>query len=154
MIELNVNLREINNDNFMTCVNLEVDDNQKNFVANNMKSLAQAWLEYEYAQPFAIYNGDVMVGFIMFHVKKDKKECYMWRFMMDKNHQGKGYGKAALTSAIEHYKNTMGLKEMLTSIVPGNDAAVKLYENLGFKFTGEIDDGEHVMKLSLDGSLN
>ena len=73
MSELNVTLREINNDNFMACVSLEVDDNQKNFVANNMKSLAQAWLEYEYAQPFAIYNSDMMVGFIMFHVKKMKK---------------------------------------------------------------------------------
>ena len=70
--------------------------------------------------------------------------------MIDKNHQGKGYGKAALSSAIKHFKNTLDLKEMLTSIVPGNDVAVKLYENLGFKLTGEIDDGEHVMKLSLD----
>ena len=149
-----ITLREITEDNFEICVKLEVDEAQKNFVANNTRSLAHAWLYYAYAHPFAIYNDDEPVGFIMFHINKNKKECFLWRLMIDKNHQGKGYGKIAISIAIDHFKKTLSPREITTGIVPGNENAEKLYKSLGFVFTGEIDDGEHVMKLSLDGSLN
>jgi len=58
-----ITIKEINENNFNECLKLEVDDNQKNFVAKNMYSLAQAWLYPENARPFVIYNDDTMVGF-------------------------------------------------------------------------------------------
>ena len=146
-------LREVNEDNFDKCVSLEVDDSQKNFVAANMKSIAQAWIHYKNARPFAIYNDDEMIGFMMFYVEDGRsgkeKECFLWRLMVDKNHQGKGYGKTALKMAIEGFKKTIKITEVKTSLVPGNDGAGGLYKSLGFVPTGEIDDGEIVMVLKL-----
>jgi len=145
-----ITLKEITEDNFDICVKLEVNETQKNFVANNTRSLAHAWLYNDYAHPFAIYNDNEMVGFIMFHVDKDKKKCFLWRLMVDKNHQGKGYGKEALSKAIEHFRKTLNPNEIGTGVVPGNEYAEKLYKSLGFVFTGEIDDGEHVMALKFN----
>ena len=148
-----ITLREINEDNFDKCVKLEVDEVQKKFVATNMKSLAQAWIHYKNARPFAIYNDDEMVGFIMFYIEDGssgkKKECYLWRLMIDENHQSKGYGKKALKMALEGFKKTMNWTEVKTSLVPGNDEARGLYKSLGFTPTGEVEDGEIVMELKL-----
>jgi len=143
-----ISLREVNEDNFDKCVKLEVAENQKNFVAANMKSLAQAWIHYENARPFAIYNDDEMVGFIMFYIDEEK-EPYLWRLMIDKNHQGKGYGRTALKMAIEHFINTINMTAVKTSLVPGNDGAESLYKSLGFEPTEEFEGDEIVMLLKL-----
>ena len=52
----NISLREITKDNFDACIALEIteDQNQKKFVSSNLKSLAEAWVFYEYAHPFTI----------------------------------------------------------------------------------------------------
>ena len=39
--------------------------------------------------------------------------------------------------------------EMLTSVVPGEGSPLGFYEGLGFVPTGEIDEGESVMRLKL-----
>lgn len=147
--DINITLREITEDNFEACAKLEVSEEQKNFVANNTRSLAHAWLYYAYAHPFAIYNGDEPVGFLMLHIDKAKNAGFLWRFMIDKNHQGKGYGKAALRLAVEYFKSIIDTDEIQTSIVPGNEEVQKLYESFGFMLTGEVEDGEHVMALKL-----
>ena len=58
-------LREITKENYEECLNLNIADSQKNFVSSTAHSLAQAWVYYNTAFPFAIYVDDVMVGFIM-----------------------------------------------------------------------------------------
>jgi diamine N-acetyltransferase len=69
--------------------------------------------------------------------------------MVDKKYQGKGYGKAAMQEAIKHVISEYNPETFRTSIVPGNDAAEKLYKDLGFIPTGEIEGGEIVMVLEL-----
>jgi len=57
-----VELRKIDKENYSECINLKVSDGQKNFVASNVYSLAQAWVFYETAYPLAIYSNNIMVG--------------------------------------------------------------------------------------------
>jgi diamine N-acetyltransferase len=146
-----ITLRVINEGNFQECIRLEVDDSQKSFVARNVYSLAQAWLYSTNALPIAIYNDETMVGFVMLGVdyynNGSKKACGLWRLMIDTKHQDKGYGKAAMLKVIAYGKENLHSEEMRTSFVPGNDVAMKLYQNLGFVPTGEVDHGEVVMVL-------
>ena len=146
-----VTLQEITPDNFDQCLALSVDDSQKEFVASNVKSLAQAWLFPKAAKPFAIYNSEEMVGFLMLDLDCDYdgtgKKCGLWRFMVDKAHQNKGYGKAALKLALQYVKDNCTPERFSTSYVPGNDHAAGLYRSLGFVETGEIEHGEIVMVL-------
>ncbi len=85
----------------MECLNLNVSEAQNAFVASNMFSLAQAWVYYETAYPFAIYSDDIMVGFIMLGYYEKKSIYNIWRFMIDEKYQRKGYGKATLLLAVK-----------------------------------------------------
>lgn len=144
-----VRLAPITEDNFEDCLKLEVADAQKSFVASNMLSLAQAWLYNDIARPFLIYDDDVMVGFFMGIVQPDKPYYGVWRLMVDKRFQGKGYGRAALLLAIEYLKE-QGAKEIFLSYEPENTMAGGLYERVGFVLTGEADeDGEIIAKYTV-----
>jgi len=142
-----VELKQITKDNYNECLNLAVTDSQKNFVASNTYSLAQAWVFYDTAYPFAIYANNEMVGFIMMGYYKPKGIYNIWRFMIDKRFQNKGYGKAALLLAVKYLKEKYNINELYLSFEPENTTAEKLYNSVGFVRTGEIENGEVVMCL-------
>lgn len=140
-----VALKPITKDNFYEVVKLNVDETQKNFVASNVFSLAQAWLYGKVAHPFAIYADDVLVGFFMGGTfeKDGGTEYYIWRLMVDSAHQHKGYGRAALRLAVDYFRQ-MGAKEVGLSYEPDNDVAGGLYASEGFVLTGKVDDDGEV----------
>ena len=145
-----VTLRDITRENFNECVRLDVRDDQRTFVASNVYSIAQTTVEPTYTAQ-AVYHGDEMVGFCMYGYDADE-DCYcVARLMIDKNHQGRGYGRAALVEAIRRMRERPDCREIVLSIDPGNMAAQKLYESLGFVKTGELSHGEEVMRLRFDG---
>lgn len=61
-----INFRGITEDNFEEIVSMKRPA-EETFVASNAYSLAQAWLfrEADDVYPFAIYNDDTAVGFMM-----------------------------------------------------------------------------------------
>lgn len=148
-----ITLRTITEDNFDECVKLDVEDNQQSFVANNTYSLAQAWLYPDTAKPLAIYYGEEMVGFAMLDTNyKDGKAngiCDLWRLMIDRKHQGKGFGKAAMQAVLHYAREELHAREMRTAFVPGNTVAEKLYKGCGFVPNGELDGDEIVLMLDL-----
>ena len=144
-----VRLHKINEQNFNECVGLKVKDSQKGFVADNVYSLAQAWLHCDIARPFAIYDDDAMVGFIMFDYDENDDECGVWRFMIDEKYQGEGRGKAAMAAALEYIKQNPSFCTARLSYEPANAVAEKLYLSFGFIPTGKVIDGEIEMVLKL-----
>jgi diamine N-acetyltransferase len=111
-------------------------------------SIAQAYFSKK-AWFRAIYANDTPVGFVMLYIDQDKPEYDVWRFMIDKAHQGKGYGREAMRPVIEHVRGLPGAKELYLSYMPGEGNPAPFYRKLGFKETGEWDDDEKVMKLIL-----
>lgn len=73
----------------------------------------------------------------------------MWRFMIDKGHQKKGYGKEALGLILDHVRTLPQAKELKLSCVPGENGPEEFYIRLGFEFTGEIDEGEKIYRIAL-----
>jgi len=144
-----VELREITRDNFNDCINLKVSEEQKNFVASNIYSLAQAWVYHKTAFPFAIYNDNSLVGFIMLGYYEPESHYNIWRFMIDERYQGKGYGKAALSFGIQYLVETYETKEIFLSVVPENIVAENLYRSAGFERTGRMSGSEVVMCLKV-----
>jgi diamine N-acetyltransferase len=144
-----VTLREVDSENFKRCVKLEVRDDQKSFVAPNVYSIAQSKVEPAYA-PWAVYDGDEMVGFVMYGYDRED-DCYcIARVMIDKDQQGKGYGRAAMEEVVRRLRATPGCREVALSIEPENEVAQRLYESLGFKKTGALVQGEEVMRLRFE----
>ncbi len=144
-----VSLQKITEDNFQACVGLSVREDQNNFVAPNIRSFAQAWLHYDVARPFAIYDDETLVGFLMLWWDEKKDDCYVWRLMIDRRYQRRGHGRAALRLAMAMMREH-GFKTASLSHEVENAGAHALYESLGFALTGEVDeDGEVGMKAAL-----
>ncbi len=146
--EATVSLREITQDTLNSILNLRVTKDQEQFVASNAVSIAQAHFSAD-AWFRAIYADETPVGFLMLSDQPDKGEYFLWRFMVDLQHQGKGYGRRALELLIEHVKTRPNAKELFLSHVPGPGSPEDFYRQLGFEHTGEQAGEELVMKLTL-----
>ena len=145
---MSITLREIAMENFRECIRLSVAESQKGFVASNMYSLAEAKAD-GVSNPFAIYADEEMVGFVMFDFAPKESRGYISRLMVDARFQRKGYGHAAMTEAIDRLKREPGIREIQTSFHPDNAVADALYASLGFARTGDVVDGETVVRLRL-----
>ncbi len=144
-----VELREITKDNIEEILNLSVFEQQKTFVSSVAYSLSQAWVYKESAFPFAVYADKTPVGFIMLGYYESRKQYTLWKFLIDKNHQNKGYGKEALKQGIMYLKNNFEVSEIYTGVALGNEKAKHLYSSVGFKITGLIENNMEEMKLIL-----
>ncbi len=153
---INLTLRPVTGDNFSQVVKLSetLTDYQKTCVAPNMVSLAQAYVNYDRAWPRAIYVGEEVVGFVMLALfdddipQVDQPAYFLWRFMMAKDHQQKGYGRKVLDLIVGKCKEDQ-IKALYTSAEYQGEQPLKFYLNYGFKDTGIIDDGEKVLKLEI-----
>jgi diamine N-acetyltransferase len=143
-----VTLREITAETLRSVLKLEVAEEQKKFVASNAVSIAQAHFS-KYAWFRAIYADDTPVGFVMLYLDQDKPLCGIWRFMVDEDHQRKGYGSKAMRQVIEYVKSLPKAEELLVSYAPGEGDPSPFYKKCGFVETGEWEGGEKVMKLVL-----
>ena len=144
-----VTLREITRETLGPILRLKVAPSQEGFVASNAVSIAQAHFHPETAWFRGIYAGDEPVGFVMLDIDTAKPEYGLWRLMIDERQQGKGYGRQALQRVIAHVRTLPGATELLLGVVPGEGSPGPFYQGLGFNFTGEVDHGEHVMRLEL-----
>ena len=144
-----VSLKEINENNFRTIVGMELNEEQSKYVASNVYSLAQAWLYPEKAKPYAIYNDEEAIGFMMLDWDEKERECAIWRFMITSNKQGKGYGRSALEYVLNLIIQSEKFDYVFLDYVPDNVVGKHLYESMGFIETGEIEEGEIVMRLDL-----
>ena len=144
-----VTLRDITRDNWLQCIKLEVGEDQKTFVSPNVFSIAQASVEPTFNAK-AVYADEEMVGFCMYGYDTDDRCYYVGRLMIDKDHQGKGYGRAAIVEAVRRMRERPDCREIALSLKPENVSAQKLYESLGFVKTGEVAHGEEVMRLRFE----
>ncbi len=144
-----VSLKPVTRENLEEVLALRVNEDQEKYVISNAESLSRAYVYSETAYPFAIYDDDTIVGFIMMGYYEAKEYYTLWKFMIDKRHQNKGYGRKALELGIQFIKDKFDAKEVYTGVVPGNDVAKNLYKSIGFKDTGLVELGMEEMRLVL-----
>jgi diamine N-acetyltransferase len=141
-----VSLREVTKDNLSDILRLKVKPEQDKFVASNAVSIAQAHFE-DKAWFRAIYADDTPVGFLMLYDDPETNDYFLWRFMIDGHYQGMHFGEKALNLLIEYVRALPGATELLVSYVPEQGNPEPFYRGAGFISTGEVHDGENVMKL-------
>jgi len=147
--EVEVTLREITEETLRSVLQLEVSEDQKQFVASNAVSIAQAHFS-KHAWFRAIYADDTPVGFVMLYLDEEKLEYDVWCFMIDQNHQGKGYGRQAMSQIIKFVRTLPDAKELYLSYLPEEGNPLPFYRKMGFEETGEWEGKEKVMKLILN----
>lgn len=143
-----VTLRDVTPENLRDVLKLHVAAAQEQFVAANAVSLAEAHFEPR-AWYRAIYADETPVGFVMVYIDEQKPTYYLWRYMIDARYQGQGYGRQAMEQVIAHVRALPNAAEMFLSYVPAEGSPQPFYQKLGFVDTGEVHDGENVMRLVL-----
>ncbi|MCI6014999.1 MAG: GNAT family N-acetyltransferase [Coprobacillus sp.] len=148
--------KEITNANIWKVCLLEPFENQKDFVAENIQSLAEAYAtrnEGNNALPLAVYNDSDLIGFIMIgkgtvgneNESNLIKENYsLWRLMIDKKYQGKGLGKQTIDAAMNLIRTfPFGeAKKVWLSYEKENTRARDIYRKYGFVENGEMCGNE------------
>ncbi len=149
---MKIELTGLTEDNLKQCFELEVADDQKQYIASNEASWKTAKENGNIARPFAVYCDGKMVGFTMFAFDEDYEDpddrYWLWRFMIDKDLQGKGYGTAALQVIIQYFRDH-GANNIRLSTKETNTNALSMYRKAGFYDTGELNDEEIVLQLDL-----
>ena len=139
-----ITLRAITEENFIDAFNLKLAPGQERFVSHPVRSLAQAYVYREQCQPFGIYKGDTMVGYVMVIYDYDIPEYDIWHMMIDESYQRRGYGSAALDLVLDYIKTKpFGSSNRVTlTCNKDNIQALKLYKSKGFIETGAEDEDE------------
>ena len=144
---------DVTKDNWIECIKLttNVDGNHilfENFVASNAVSLTQSKVE-EGWDCKAVYDEDIMVGFIMYGYSHEYEFYELCRLMIDYRYQRIGYGMKALEFVISQMKLVEECSELFLSFDPENLIGKKLYEKYGFIDTGKILDDERLYSIKI-----
>ncbi len=145
---MNITFRSVTRENFSAVIELAVTPEQVDFVSPNLYSLAEVSIEPSWTS-LAIYAGDDLVGFALFGRDDETGRWWIMRYMIDAQHQGRGYGTAALPMLIDLIVERHSCGEIFLGYDPGNDVAERLYARMGFAPTGEMVGGEIVARLAV-----
>ena len=149
---MELHLEKITYLNWHDVEDLRVTREQKNYLPDNVTSLAYAGIVREagfHVFTFGIYKGEKPIGFTMigydipYEPDDDLNEIYrftrssyfIWRFMIDKRYQGRGYGREAMKLILEFIKTGPCRKAEYAWLcyAPENTVARRLYASLGFE---------------------
>ena len=143
-----ISLRPVDRDNWRRVVDLHVTPVQQNFVSAVSRYLLLCHYGGDW-RPLAIYQDEEVVGFLMWAIDPADASCWLGGILIDRDQQGRGYGRAAIEAAIALLANEQGRRHFALSYKPANVAAQHLYQSLGFVETDEWDDDEIVARLHL-----
>ena len=138
---MNVEISEVNAENWYDCCELEVAEEQKQYMEPNAVSIAQTKFEPA-LKAYAIYADGNVVGFLMFNsIAEELDAFWIYRIMIDKQFQEKGIGKTASNLMVAEMIKSLNAKKIAVGYHPENTGAHKLYASLGF-----IDHGDRFGK--------
>ena len=166
-----IHLEKINYLNWHDVEDLRVTREQKCFLPDNVTSLAYAGIVREagfQVFTFGVYKGDKPIGFAMIgydipyepdddlnaNYRFTRSSYFIWRFMIDKRSQGKGYGREAMKLILDFIRSGPCRQSEYAWLCydPENTAARKLYASFGFEevsgaYSAEDDEILAVLKL-------
>ena len=147
LIELGTRAREF--------LALDVAEDQRGLVATMAESYADALFPPDYGwgqvKPWlrGITRDGMPAGFVMCaDPTPTQVEAWIWRLLVDRNHQGVGVGTFALQQVFKRYRE-LGIARILVSWAPSANNPSGFYHKLGFKETGDFVDGEVIAAIDL-----
>ncbi len=144
-----VHLREITKENLDAVLELKITKEQEAYVSTVAHALAQAWMYRDTAYPFAIYDDDMLVGFVMMGFYEAKRQYTLWKLLIDEQYQHRGYGRQAVELVKRYLIDTFGVTEIYLGVHEDNEAAIRLYQSVGFVATGETDGKQIEMRYTV-----
>ncbi|SHK33036.1 ribosomal protein S18-alanine N-acetyltransferase [Thermocrinis minervae] len=139
---------------------LREEDLQAVYRINSENFTTDAWplqafereLSLDYSHALVWEEDGKVIGYAIAWVVYD--EASIMSFAIDKEWQGKGYGKKLLQHLIEHFRKMGGIRRITLDVRKSNIQAINLYRSLGFRIEAErksyYSDGENAYFMVLD----
>ena len=135
---MKISLHNISRDNWQHALTLEIEPAQQAMIAPNVQSIAEAYVDPT-LHPSLIYPEGCCdpapkskpVGFLVYEIA-DCGVGFLLRLMIDREHQGQVFGRAAVIEVIRRLKLCPNVQRIATSHRPQNEAASHLFQSLGF----------------------
>lgn len=141
-------LEDINEQNWR--IPLAVSKKQEKYISNPMKILARAYaFRNNGSYACMIYAEDEPVGMALYYGCPEMDAYDLSQIFIDERFQGKGYGKEATILLIDRMRAEKKYDKVVLCYIEGNEVAKSMYESIGFRHTGEVDEDEVVMELYL-----
>ena len=126
---------------------LEVEPGQRRFVAPVEHYLELCDRQGSPWRPFAVLDGDELVGFVMHGVDPEDDSAWIGGLVIDRTHQRRGIGRVVVRLLVA--RAAADGRASALSYDPANTVAKALYERAGFVETGERDGDEVVARRPL-----
>jgi len=136
-----IKLIDIDETNWIHVSKLEVKEEQKKYVGRPIGILARAYAyRNSRAKAQFIQANNQIIGLVMTRDMDEEPSCYeLQQLLIDKNHQGKGYGKAALKVILDQCKQERKYDNVQLCVDQEDIVAINVYIALGFVDSGYID---------------
>jgi diamine N-acetyltransferase len=133
MKAVTIHLQPLDQSNWEKCANIKVSPNQEDALPSNLYSIAQLNF-YPKTQAVAIVTSeDEVVGFATFGIPEGEGAPKIFRLMIDENHQGKGYGTAALKQIVTKMFANSKSDEIQVCYNPHKQELTDFYAAVGFE---------------------
>ena len=129
-----ISIRPIENDYdlWFAVVECRLAPGQEDFVNPAGFSIGRAYLNPNSNLPCIIWKGEERIGYIVFRCWCDGT-ANSWSFYLDKDHQGKGWGKVAAELAVQILRTVDPGMPIKLSTEQDNLKAQRLYQAIGFR---------------------
>jgi diamine N-acetyltransferase len=134
-----VALKPVTIDNFWDVIHLKISGEQEQYIPDNIFLISLSKI-LPRCIPLAIYDDDLIAGFLMYGFDEKDESYWIHILMIDHKYQGKGYAKEAFSKILSEIKKDKNMHKVLLAVNKGNVNAIKIYEKLGFKFNGQRYD--------------
>lgn len=145
-----ITLEPITQDNFEVFMEMELPEPQRDLLASNAYSIAQAKFYPDYI-PRAIYCDGQPAGFLLYDRQTDgiPGDYGIYRFMVDYAQQSKGIGRRAMELVLAEIRAQPDATRITICYHTRNERAKAFYESFGFREIGIDGSGEMVAEIRL-----
>ncbi len=134
-------LMPVTEKNWMSAAALSVHEDQQRFLAPAVGILARGYAYRDlFAKVFLIEDDGEPVGLALIHDFSEEPYGYdLEQFMIDRKHQGKGFGSEALRMILDVLRKEGRYDHVEVCVDRENLPALHLFEKNGFTDSGYID---------------
>lgn len=134
---LPIEIRDVDQENWFACTKLQVTDEQRAlFPSPVVYWLAESRFVPHFT-PLAIFLDAALIGFSVYGLDADDGNYWIIAFLIDRNYQGRGYGRMAMEALIQEIRMRHGCPRIMLGHRHANMHAERLYAALGFERVGE-----------------
>ena len=136
-----IQLLEITEENWLEVARLEVEEEQKRFLASPLGILARGYVYRDCrARVWAVAEGDAIIGVALVRDFADEPLGYdLQQFLIDRRYQNRGRGTEALGLILNRLRSEGRYDRVEVCVNRADAPALRVYEKVGFVDSGYVD---------------